>query len=142
VRRLIKACFFGSSISWVFPDDVTFLFSGQWGTPTVSVSSTLGILAGIVSSMIESVGDYYACARLAGAPPPPSHAINRGIGIEGICSILAGAWGSGNGTTSFSQNVGLIGITKVIVIINHIKLLKRFRIFFSLLYNVQTVSFC
>ena len=65
--------------------------------------------------MIESVGDYYACARLAGAPPPPSHAINRGIGIEGICSILAGAWGSGNGTTSFSQNVGVIGITKVTV---------------------------
>ena len=29
--------------------------------------------------------------------------------------MLAGAWGSGNGTTSYSENVGAIGITKVII---------------------------
>ena len=63
--------------------------------------------------MIESVGDYYACARLSGAPPPPSHAINRGIGMEGIGCILAGAWGSGIGSTSLSPNIAVIGITKV-----------------------------
>lgn len=63
--------------------------------------------------MVESVGDYYACARIAGAPPPPNHAVNRGIGIEGVACILAGAWGSGNATTSYSQNTGTIGITKV-----------------------------
>lgn len=90
--------------------------SGQWGVPTVSVSSVFGMLAGVLASMIESVGDYYACARLSGAPPPPTHAVNRGIGIEGIGCILAGAWGSGNGTTSYSENIGAIGITKVIII--------------------------
>ena len=37
----------------------------------------------------------------------------QGIGMEGIGCILAGAWGSGNGTTSYSENVGAIGITKV-----------------------------
>lgn len=63
--------------------------------------------------MLESVGDYYACARLSGAPPPPKHAINRGIGVEGIGSLLAGAWGTGNGTTSYSENVGALGITRV-----------------------------
>ena len=72
-----------------------------------------GMLAGVLASMIESVGDYYACARLSGAPPPPNHAINRGIGMEGVGCLLAGAWGSGNGTTSYSENVGAIGITKV-----------------------------
>lgn len=36
-----------------------------------------------------------------------------GIGVEGIGCILAGALGSGNGTTSYSENVGAIGITKV-----------------------------
>lgn len=36
-----------------------------------------------------------------------------GIGVEGICCILAGAWGSGNATTSYSENIGAIGITKV-----------------------------
>lgn len=86
---------------------------GQWGVPTVSLAGVVGILAGVISSMIESVGDYHACARLSGAPPPPKHAINRGIGIEGLGCLLAGAWGTGNGTTSYSENVGALGITKV-----------------------------
>ena len=36
------------------------------------------MVAGVLASMIESVGDYYACARLCDAPPPPPHALNRG----------------------------------------------------------------
>ncbi|OWF47685.1 Solute carrier family 23 member 1 [Mizuhopecten yessoensis] len=90
-----------------------FPYPGQWGVPTVSFAGVFGMLAGVLASMMESVGDYYACARLSGAPPPPVHAVNRGIGMEGIGCILAGAWGSGNGTTSYSENVGAIGITKV-----------------------------
>ncbi|XP_064613847.1 solute carrier family 23 member 1-like isoform X2 [Liolophura sinensis] len=90
-----------------------FPYPGQWGTPTVSTAGVFAMLAGVLASMVESVGDYYACARLSGAPPPPDHAINRGIGIEGIGCILAGVWGSGNGTTSYSENIGAIGITKV-----------------------------
>uniref|UniRef100_A0AAQ4Q384 Solute carrier family 23 member 4 n=1 Tax=Gasterosteus aculeatus aculeatus TaxID=481459 RepID=A0AAQ4Q384_GASAC len=92
---------------------ITFPYPGQWGLPTVSLAGVVGILAGVISSMIESVGDYHACARLSGAPPPPKHAINRGIGIEGLGCLLAGAWGTGNGTTSYSENVGALGITKV-----------------------------
>lgn len=34
--------------------------------PTVSASGVFGMLAGVLASMIESVGDYYACARIAG----------------------------------------------------------------------------
>ncbi|KAM3870079.1 xan_ur_permease domain-containing protein [Diretmus argenteus] len=90
-----------------------FPYPGQWGIPTVSLAGVVGILAGVISSMIESLGDYHACARLSGAPPPPKHAINRGIGIEGLGCLLAGAWGTGNGTTSYSENVGALGITKV-----------------------------
>ena len=51
---------------------------GQWGLPTMSVASVFGMLAGVLASSVESVGDYYACARIAGVPPPPMHAINRG----------------------------------------------------------------
>ena len=57
--------------------------TGQWGTPTVHVAGVFGMLAGVFASMIESIGDYYACARLSGAPPPPKHAVNRGIFLEG-----------------------------------------------------------
>ena len=86
---------------------------GQWGLPTVSAAAVFGMLAGVLASAIESIGDYYACARLAGAERPPVHAMNRGIAIEGIGCILAGLWGSGNGTTSYSENIGAIGVTKV-----------------------------
>ncbi|KAM6435854.1 solute carrier family 23 member 1-like isoform 1-T3 [Liasis olivaceus] len=90
-----------------------FPYPGQWGVPTISLAGVFGIMAGVFSSMVESVGDYYACARLSGAPPPPKHAVNRGIAIEGIGCLLAGAWGTGNGTTSYSENVGALGITRV-----------------------------
>ncbi|XP_058622298.1 solute carrier family 23 member 2 isoform X2 [Onychostoma macrolepis] len=88
-------------------------YPGQWGLPTVSVSSVLGMMAGVLASTMESIGDYYACARLSGAPPPPTHAINRGIAVEGVGCILAALWGSGNGTTSYSQNIAALGITRV-----------------------------
>jgi solute carrier family 23 (nucleobase transporter), member 1 len=39
--------------------------------------------------------------------------VNRGIGTEGLGCLIAGIWGTGNGTTSFSQNIGAIGVTKV-----------------------------
>ncbi|KFM74638.1 Solute carrier family 23 member 2, partial [Stegodyphus mimosarum] len=85
-------------------------YPGQWGLPTFSTAAIFGILAGSIASAIESVGDYYACARLAEAPPPPKHAINRGIFMEGIGCIVSGLFGTGGGVTSYSENIGAIGI--------------------------------
>ena len=85
----------------------------QWGTPVVTLSGVLGLIAGVVSSAVESVGDYYACARMSGAPQPPSHAVNRGIGTEGFGCVLAALWGTGSGTTSYSENIGVISVTRV-----------------------------
>ncbi|CAH1787820.1 unnamed protein product [Owenia fusiformis] len=93
-------------------DWIRLPYPGQWGRPTVSISSVIGIIAGLLASAVESVGDYYACARISGAPPPPSHAVNRGIGIEGLGCLIAGAFGTGNGTTSTTVNIGAIGVTK------------------------------
>ena len=73
----------------------------------------MAMLAATMTSIIESVGDYYACARISGVQPPPAQAVNRGIATEGIGSILSGLVGSGGATTSYSQNVGAIGFTKV-----------------------------
>ncbi|KAI4820931.1 hypothetical protein KUCAC02_028889 [Chaenocephalus aceratus] len=85
----------------------------QWGFPTVTAAGVIGMMSAVVASIIESIGDYYACARLSCAPPPPIHAINRGIFVEGISCVLDGVFGTGNGSTSSSPNIGVLGITKV-----------------------------
>ncbi|NWU91130.1 S23A1 protein, partial [Upupa epops] len=85
----------------------------QWGLPTVTSAAVLGMFSATLAGIIESIGDYYSCARLAGAPAPPVHAINRGIFTEGVACIIAGLLGTGNGSTSSSPNIGVLGITKV-----------------------------
>ncbi|XP_020643658.3 solute carrier family 23 member 1 isoform X1 [Pogona vitticeps] len=90
-----------------------FPYPCQWGLPTVTAAAVLGMFSATLAGIIESIGDYYSCARLAGAPPPPVHAINRGIFTEGISCVIAGLLGTGNGSTSSSPNIGVLGITKV-----------------------------
>jgi len=85
----------------------------QWGMPAFEASIFVAIFAGFLSSMIESIGDYYACARLSGAPVPTPEVINKGIGMEGVGSVIAGVIGTGNATTSYSENIGAIGLTRV-----------------------------
>lgn len=87
----------------------------QFGMPTFSAAGYIGMLAATLSSIIESIGDYFACARLSGAQPPPIHALNRGIATEGFASIISGMVGAGHATTSYSGNIGAIGITKVMI---------------------------
>lgn len=41
------------------------------------------------------------------------HVVAAGVLVEGFGCVLAGLWGTGSGTTSYSENVGAIGITKV-----------------------------
>ncbi len=85
----------------------------QWGFPQFGVAAIIGMFAGYIASIVESIGDYYACARLSGAPMPGKETINRGITFEGIGCFIAGVFGTGNGTTSYSENIGAIGLTRV-----------------------------
>jgi uracil-xanthine permease len=88
---------------WGFPD---------LGSPTL-IAGVLGMLAGYLASMIESIGDYYACARISEAPVPTARMISRGLGAEGLGCLIAGILQTGNGTTTYSENIGSIGLTKV-----------------------------
>jgi len=71
------------------------------------------MLAGYLASMIESIGDYYACARISEAPVPTGKMISKGLGAEGLGCLIAGILQTGNGTTTYSENIGSIGLTKV-----------------------------
>jgi xanthine/uracil permease len=85
----------------------------QWGVPQFTPAFIVGIFAGVVASMIESFGDYYAVARISGEKAPSAQRINHGLGMEGIGNVFAGLMGTGNGSTSYSENIGAIGITGV-----------------------------
>lgn len=85
----------------------------QWGWPTFTTAAILAMFGAVIAGIIESIGDYYACAKICGKPPPPKEAMNRGIGIEGIGCVIAGCMGIGTGVTSFSENIGAIGVTRV-----------------------------
>jgi xanthine/uracil permease len=85
----------------------------QWGTPLFSGSFAAGMIAGMLASAIESFGDYHSVARMAGEGAPNKQRINHGLGMEGLGNVFAGIMGTGNGSTSYTENVGAIGITGV-----------------------------
>lgn len=85
----------------------------QWGVPRFELAFAIGMIAGMLASVIESFGDYHSVARMAGRGAPSPRRIDYGIGMEGIGNTLAGVMGTGNGSTSYTENVGAIGITGV-----------------------------
>ncbi len=96
--------------SWVrlSPGELFF----PWGAPKFKLGFFLAILAAYLASMIESIGDYHAASYMAGGGDPTPRQLNRGIGSEGIDCLLTGVFG-GFASTSYSENIGLIGLTKV-----------------------------
>jgi solute carrier family 23 (nucleobase transporter), member 1 len=79
-----------------------------WGTPLIpGIGFMFAILAAYLASTIESFGDYHAISRIA-----TTRSFNRGIGFEGVGCFLTGLLG-GFSSTSYSENIGLVGLTKV-----------------------------
>jgi uracil-xanthine permease len=98
------------SSSWVRWNPAEVIL--PWGPPKFVVGFVLAGLAGYLASMIESFGDYHACSQMAGAGDPTPRQISRGIGCEGIGCFLTSLLG-GFSSTSYSENIGLVGLTKV-----------------------------
>jgi nucleobase transporter 1/2 len=96
------------SSAWIRGSDM-FL---PWGAPVFLTSAIVAVLAGYLASIIESFGDYHVCKNMAGAGDPTPHEISRGIGMEGVACSLTGLLG-GFSSTSYSENIGLVGLTKV-----------------------------
>jgi nucleobase transporter 1/2 len=88
-------------------------YPGQWGAPKFESFAIVPMIGSMLAGVMESIGDYYSCARLSGAPPPTPGIISRGLAGEGIGVVLAGLFGTGNGTTSYSENIGAMSLTRV-----------------------------
>ncbi len=88
----------------------------KWGFPTlnsITLAGSIGMLAGYAASMIESMGDYHSCARMAEAPVPTARMIAKGLGSEGLGCLVDGLLQTCNGTTSYSENISALGLTRV-----------------------------
>ena len=40
------------------------------------------------------LGDYYAAARISGAPVPPPAVLSRAVAVQGFSCIMTGFWGA------------------------------------------------
>ncbi|NCC95827.1 MAG: xanthine permease [Synergistales bacterium] len=91
-----------------------FQFTGisPWGAPKFSIIAFGAILAGFFAVFIESIGDYYNVSNACGLDDPSESTINRGIGAEGLGCAIGGLFG-GVACTSYTENIGLIGLTGV-----------------------------
>jgi solute carrier family 23 (nucleobase transporter), member 1 len=85
----------------------------QWGIPIFKSWAVIPMWGGMLAGMIESIGDYYSCARIAGAPPPTPGIVSRGLGAESLGIMIAGIVGTSNATTSYSENIGALAVTGV-----------------------------
>ncbi|XP_069111808.1 solute carrier family 23 member 2-like [Argopecten irradians] len=88
-------------------------YPNQFGPPSFHTGVFIAFLLATITSILDSIGDYYACARVCDVCPPPRHAVNRGIAVEGFASIISGALGCGHATTTNGGSIGAVGVTKV-----------------------------
>ncbi|SDC25025.1 uracil-xanthine permease family protein [Natrinema hispanicum] len=93
-------------------DLLLLIYPFQWGTPQITTAFVIGMFAGVLASIVESIGDYYAVANISGAGAPSEKRINHGIGMEGLMNVFSGIMGTA-GSTSYSENIGAIGLTGV-----------------------------
>ncbi|KAJ8768985.1 hypothetical protein K2173_023980 [Erythroxylum novogranatense] len=85
----------------------------QWGKPTFKAGDIFAMMAACVVAVIESTGTIIAASRYGSATPVPPSVLSRGIGWQGIGTMLNGLFGTGNGCTAAVENAGLMGLTRV-----------------------------
>lgn len=90
-----------------------FPYPLQWGTPVFHWKMAIVMCVVSVISSVDSVGSYHASSLLVASRPPTPGVLSRGIGLEGISSVLAGLWGTGTGSTTLTENVHTIAVTKM-----------------------------
>ncbi|XP_031270638.1 nucleobase-ascorbate transporter 12 [Pistacia vera] len=90
-----------------------FPYPLQWGTPVFNWKMALVMCVVSIIASVDSVGSYHASSLLVASRPPTPGVLGRGIGLEGLSSVLAGLWGTGTGSTTLTENVHTIAVTKM-----------------------------
>lgn len=88
-------------------------FSGEWDWPLLTPRALAAGITMALAASTSSLGCYALCGQLLHLSPPPPHACNRGLSLEGLGSVLAGLLGSPLGTASSFPNVGTVSLFQV-----------------------------
>ncbi|TVY08982.1 nucleobase:cation symporter-2 family protein [Paenibacillus cremeus] len=82
-----------------------------FGVPQISITAIITMIIVNIVSMVESTGVYFAVGKATDQPVEQKQIIN-GLRSEGVAIMLGGIFNAFP-YTAFSQNVGLISLTKV-----------------------------
>ncbi|KAI3426740.1 uncharacterized protein J3R85_009600 [Psidium guajava] len=85
----------------------------QWGTPIFHLRTSMIMIVVSLVASVDSIGTYHSASVFVNLKPPSPGIVSRGIALEGFCSLLAGLWGSATGSTTLTENLHTIRITKV-----------------------------
>ncbi|PNX85408.1 nucleobase-ascorbate transporter 11-like protein, partial [Trifolium pratense] len=66
----------------------------QWGIPIFHFRTSIVMVIVSLVASVDSVGTYRITSLQVNTRPPTRGVVSRGIALEGLCSILAGLWGS------------------------------------------------
>jgi uric acid transporter len=83
----------------------------QFGVPTFDLWSVITMCVVMIVVMVESTGMFLAVGEMTGRPIGADD-ITRGLRADGVGTLLGGLFNTFP-YTSFSQNVGLVGVTGV-----------------------------
>jgi xanthine permease len=83
----------------------------RFGAPTFEIGAIVSLCIVMVVVMVESTGMFLALGELCGRKIGPAE-LGRGLATDGLGTIIGGVFNTFP-YTSFSQNVGLVGITGV-----------------------------
>jgi uric acid transporter len=90
---------------------VALVLPFQFGAPIFTLSTSLAMCLVMLVTMIESTGMFLALAEMTGQPIGDAD-LRRGLRADALGTLLGGLFNAFP-YTSYSQNVGLVGITGV-----------------------------
>ncbi|GJN40371.1 hypothetical protein PR202_gb29578 [Eleusine coracana subsp. coracana] len=127
-----------SGASWI---SVPYPF--QWGAPTFDAGESFAMMMAAFVALVESTGAFIAVSRYASATMIPPSVLGRGIGWQGIGTLLGAFFGTANGTGVSVENAGLLALTHV-GSRRVVQISAGFMIFFSILgaCGLSFLQFC
>lgn len=111
--QVMKRCRTDVSSAWRTADWVRVPYPFQWGPPIFHFKTAIIMMIISLVASVDSLSSYHAASLVVNLSPPTRGVVSRGIGLEGISSFIAGLWGTGTGSTTLTENIHTLDITKM-----------------------------